>query len=38
MDYSLKRWTALSRYLEDGALPNDWAENQIRSWAVGRKN
>jgi hypothetical protein len=40
LDYSLKRWAALSRYLEDGAVPidNNWAENQIRPWALGRKN
>ena len=38
-DYSLKRWAALSRYLDDGAAPidNNWAENQIRPWALGRK-
>ncbi len=38
LDYSLKRWTALSRYLDDGAVPidNNWCENQIRSWALGR--
>jgi len=41
LDYSLKRWTALSRYLDDGAVPidnNNWAENQIRPWALVRKN
>lgn len=40
LDYSLKRWTALSRYLDDHAVPidNNWAENQIRPWALGRKN
>lgn len=40
LDYSLKRWTALSRYLDDGAVPidNNWCENQIRPWAQGRKN
>ncbi|MBP1193488.1 hypothetical protein JOE39_001467 [Pseudomonas sp. PvP100] len=40
LDYSLKRWAALSRYLDDGAVPidNNWAENQIRLWALGRKN
>ncbi|KPX23739.1 ISPpu14, transposase Orf3, partial [Pseudomonas amygdali pv. eriobotryae] len=40
LDYSLKRWTALSRYLDDGAVPidNNWCENQIRPWALGRKN
>jgi len=40
LDYSLKRWAALSRYLDDGVLPidNNWAENQIRPWALGRNN
>ena len=40
LDYSLKRWAALSRYLNDGAIPIDsnWAENQIRPWELGRKN
>ena len=40
LNYSLKRWAALSRYLDDGAVPidNNWAENQIRPWAHGRKN
>jgi transposase len=40
LDYSLKRWTALSRYLDDGAVPidNNWIENQIRPWALGRSN
>lgn len=40
LDYSLKRWTALSRYLDDGAvaIDNNWCENQIRPWALGRKN
>ena len=40
LDYSLKRWAALSRYLDDGSVPidNNWAENQIRPWALGRKN
>ena len=40
LDYCLKRWTALTRYLEDGRLPidNNWAENQMRPWALGRKN
>jgi len=39
-DYSLKRWTALSRYLDDGALPidNNQVENRIRPWAIGRSN
>jgi hypothetical protein len=40
LDYSLKRRAALSRYLDDGAVPidNNWAENQIRPGALGRKN
>ncbi len=40
IDYSLNRWSALTRYCEDGAVPidNNWAENQIRPWALGRKN
>ncbi|UVJ41918.1 IS66 family transposase [Pseudomonas sp. LS1212] len=40
LDYSLKRWAALSRYLDDGAVPidNNHAEQQIRPWALGRKN
>ncbi len=38
--YSLKRWPALIRYLDDGDIPidNNWVENQIRPWALGRKN
>jgi transposase len=40
LDYSLRRWTALTRYLDDGAVPidNNWVENQIRPWAIGRSN
>ena len=40
MDYSLKRWTALSRYASDGRLPidNNPVENVIRPIAIGRKN
>lgn len=40
LDYSLKRWKALTRYLEDGRVPidNNWVENQIRPWAIGRSN
>lgn len=40
MDYSLGRWKALVRYLEDGNLPadNNWVENQIRPIAIGRNN
>jgi transposase len=40
MDYSLKRWAALTRFIDDGELPidNNWVENQIRPIALGRKN
>lgn len=40
LDYSLKRWTALVRYLDDGgvAIDNNWCENQIRPWALGRSS
>lgn len=40
LDYSLKRWAALTRYLEDGGLPidNNRVENLIRPWALGRSN
>ncbi|WP_234827643.1 IS66 family transposase, partial [Mycobacterium tuberculosis] len=40
LDYSLKRWTALTRYIDDGQLPidNNWVENQIRPIALGRSN
>jgi hypothetical protein len=40
IDYSLKRWVALTRYLDDGDLPadNNWVENQIRPIAIGRSN
>jgi hypothetical protein len=40
LDYSLKRWEALTRYLDDGAVPidNNRVENLIRPWALGRKN
>ena len=40
VNYSLKRWQSLSRYLDDGHLPicNNWIENQMRPWALGRKN
>ncbi|SNU16093.1 Transposase [Acinetobacter johnsonii] len=40
INYTLKRWPALSRYLDDGNLPicNNWVENQVRPWALGRKN
>lgn len=40
LDYSLKRWVALSRFAQDGRLPidNNWIENQIRPIAIGRGN
>jgi len=40
IDYSLGRWVALTRYLDDGDLPadNNWVENQIRPIAIGRNN
>ncbi len=40
IDYSLGRWVALTRYLDDGNLPcdNNWVENQIRPIAIGRSN
>jgi transposase len=39
-DYSLNRWAALTRYLNDPALPidNNHDEQQIRPWSTGRKN
>jgi transposase len=40
IDYSLKRWTAFTRYLEDGRLcmSNNAAERELRAVALGRKN
>jgi len=40
IDYSLRRWEALTRYLDDGDLPpdNNRVENLIRPIAVGRSN
>ena len=40
LDYSLKRWVALTRYLNDDAVPidNNRVENTIRPWALGRSN
>ncbi len=39
IDYSLNSWTALTRHLEDGAVPidNNLIERQIKPWAMGRK-
>jgi len=40
IDYSLKRWAALTRFLVDPAVPidNNWIENRIRPIAIGRSN
>ena len=40
LDYSLRRWEALTRFLSDGQLPvdNNHIENQIRPIAIGRNN
>ena len=40
IDYALSNWTALTQFLDDGAVPidNNAAENAIRPLAVGRKN
>jgi transposase len=40
IDYSLKRWSALSRFLDDGRLcmSNNAAERELRAVAVGRRN
>jgi len=40
IDYSLKRWDALTRFIDDGELPadNNRVENQIRPIAIGRSN
>jgi hypothetical protein len=39
IDYSLRRWQALSRFLHDGDVSphNNHLENLLRPWAVGRK-
>jgi len=39
LDYSLRRWTALGRFLQDGAvsIDNNHIENLVRPWAMGRK-
>ena len=36
LDYSLNRWAALTRYIDDGELPidNNWVENRIRPIAM----
>lgn len=40
MDYALKRWDAMTRFLEDGriCLSNNAAERALRGIAVGRRN
>jgi hypothetical protein len=40
LDYSLRRWVALTRLTYDGQLhaDNNWIENQIRPIAIGRNN
>jgi transposase len=40
IDYSLKRWQELTRFIEDGDVPisNNWVENHIRPIALGRSN
>ena len=40
IDYSLRRWTALTLYATDGVLPidNNPVENIIRPIAIGKKN
>ena len=40
IDYSLKRWAQLTRFVDDGDVPisNNWVENQIRPIAIGRSN
>jgi transposase len=40
MDYTMRRWAALTLYLEDAHLPidNNAVENAMRPMALGRKN
>ena len=40
IDYSLRRWTALSHYVNHAHVPidNNWVENRIRPIAIGRSN
>lgn len=40
IDYSLNHWVGLGRFLLDGEVPldNNYCENQMRPWALGRKN
>ncbi len=40
VDYSLKHWAGLSQFLSNADVPidNNHIENQIRPWALGRRN
>jgi transposase len=40
IDYSLKRWKELTRFVDDSDVPisNNWVENHIRPIALGRAN
>ena len=40
IDYSLRRWQALSGFIDNAQVPidNNWIENQMRPVALGRKN
>ena len=40
IDYTLRRWPAIARYVESGILPidNNPVENAIRPIAIGKKN
>ena len=40
INYAINHWLELIRYLEHGMLEidNNWCENQIRSFAIGRRN
>jgi transposase len=40
IEYSLKRWAALARFLDDGRLcmTNNAAERELRAIAIGRRN
>ena len=40
IDYSLRRWQALVRFIDDGdlSIDNTWVEDQIRPIALGRNN
>ena len=40
IDYSLRRWQALTVFMDNAQVPidNNWVENQMRPVALGRKN